>query len=255
VGPCRVLIRATDCPDGLPQGAIVVSEATDPDLVPHLRRAAAVLTEQGGVTSHAAIICRELGVPTIVGIAGLLDAVRDEDWLEVDASRGVVTSQCAPKRPPVAKPANVDSKPAVVGAKAHNLDMVRSFGFAIPEFVLVGCEDARQLASRPASPTSRRLVQATLAALGLTNGAKLAIRSSGVDEDGAHGSQAGKYRSLLNVDRKQMAEALCRFVKANHLGNGSGYRGSIIVQRMIDADYAGVCLTRDPRGGHANALI
>lgn len=255
-GPCRVVIRANDCPDGLPKGTILVSEATDPDLVPYLRSAAAVLTEQGGVTSHAAIICRELGIPTIVGIAGLLESVHDGDWLDVDAKRGTVTVKRAPKSPTAAKLPKVESTPAVVGAKAHNLQTARSFGFAIPEFVLVDCEDARRVASQPASPTSRRLVQATLAALGLTNGAKLAIRSSAIDEDRAHGSRAGQYRSLLNVDRAQMAEALCRFVKSNHLGsNGSGYRGSIIVQRMIDADFAGVCLTRDPRANHANALI
>jgi pyruvate,water dikinase len=76
-----------------------------------------------------------------------------------------------------------------------------------------------------------------------------------VDEDSSHGSCAGKYRSLLHVSRTKLADAVCRFVKANHLDNGAGYRGSIIVQRMIEADFAGVCLTREPRTGRDNALI
>lgn len=89
-GPCKVIIRADDCRSGFEKGAIVVSESTDPDLVHFLRAAGGVLTEQGGVTSHAAIICRELGIPTIIGIDGLLERVRDGDWVEIDAERGTV---------------------------------------------------------------------------------------------------------------------------------------------------------------------
>jgi phosphohistidine swiveling domain-containing protein len=253
-GPCRFIIRASDCRE-FAKGTIIVSEATDPDLVPYLRNAGAVLTEQGGVTSHAAIICRELGVPTIVGIDGLLDSVRDGDRLEVDAIRGVVkvmraaSEASSPSRPCL--PATSDW----AGAKAHNLERVRSFGFTTPEYVLLACKDALRIAGQPASDASRRVVRATLAALHLSNGATLALRSSAVDEDGSHGSCAGKYRSLLNVSKSKLGDAVCRFVKCNHLDNGTGYRGSIIVQRMIDADFAGVCLTREPRTGRDNALI
>jgi phosphohistidine swiveling domain-containing protein len=73
VGPCKVIIRADDHRESVSPGSIVVSESTDPDLIGILKNAGGVLTEQGGVTSHAAIICRELGVPTIIGIEGLLD--------------------------------------------------------------------------------------------------------------------------------------------------------------------------------------
>src|SRR5205807_610997 len=62
-GPCKIVIRADDCRSGFAKGTILVSESTDPDLVRFLRAAGGVLTEQGGVTSHAAIICRELGIP------------------------------------------------------------------------------------------------------------------------------------------------------------------------------------------------
>src|SRR5205085_1679657 len=68
VGPCKVVIRADDHREDFPDGAVIVSESTDPDLVELLKRAGGVLTEQGGVTSHAAIICRELNVPTVIGI-------------------------------------------------------------------------------------------------------------------------------------------------------------------------------------------
>lgn len=253
-GPCKVIIRADDCGAGFEKGTIVVSESTDPDLVPFLRAAGGVLTEQGGVTAHAAIICRELGVPTIIGIDGLLERVRDGDWVEMDAERGTVT--LAGPRPRPDRAALPPPSPEEVGAKAHNLAVVRSLGFRVPDFVVLGYEEARRVARRPGSRPSRQRVQQVLAELGLSNGDKLALRSSAVAEDRADGSRAGEYRSLLNVGRDEVAAALREFVASNGSGrNGDAYRGSVIVQRMIEADCAGVCLTREARTGHGDAVI
>jgi len=95
-----------------------------------------------------------------------------------------------------------------------------------------------------------------LAQLGLSNGDKLALRSSAVSEDRADGSSAGEYHSLLNVGRDQVAAALRKFVNSNRFDrNGAAYRGSVIVQRMVQADCAGVCLTQEARTGHGDAVI
>jgi phosphohistidine swiveling domain-containing protein len=254
-GRCKVVIRGDDCRTGFENGTIVVSESTDPDLVPLLRAAGGVLTEQGGVTAHAAIICRELGVPTIIGIEGLLERVRDGDWLDVDADRGTVTLAGSRVQPDLGTAPLADS-PEVVGAKAYNLGVVRSLGFRVPDFVLLGCEEAQRVARRPGSRPSRQLVHRVLGQLGLSNGDTLALRSSAVSEDRADGSGAGEYRSLLNVGRDQVAAALREFVASNRSGrNGAAYRGTVIVQRMIQADCAGVCLTQDGRTGYRNAII
>ncbi|MGE4063240.1 MAG: phosphoenolpyruvate synthase [Rhodospirillaceae bacterium] len=53
-----------------PKGAILVARHTDPDWVPLMRRARAIITEQGGRTSHAAIVSREFGLPAVIGAAG-----------------------------------------------------------------------------------------------------------------------------------------------------------------------------------------
>ncbi|NBC87194.1 MAG: phosphoenolpyruvate synthase [Bacteroidetes bacterium] len=53
--------------DAFPEGAVLVAETTDPDWVPIMRKASAIVTDHGGRTSHAAIVSRELGVPAIVG--------------------------------------------------------------------------------------------------------------------------------------------------------------------------------------------
>ena len=71
-------------------GDVLVSVETDPDLVPVMRRASAIVTDQGGITSHAAIIARELGVPCITGVAGATVIIQEGDLLVVDAWRGTV---------------------------------------------------------------------------------------------------------------------------------------------------------------------
>jgi phosphohistidine swiveling domain-containing protein len=251
VGPCKIVIRADDCREDFPAGAIVVSESTDPDLVEVLKRAGGVLTEQGGVTSHAAIICRELNIPTIIGIEGLLDRLHDGDMVRVDAERGIVTPLA--NRTGHAHDAEEAHTPEVVGAKAYNLGVVRSLGFAVPEFVALPAARVRQLVDKA---DGGRQLEGVVKRLRLAPHEKLAVRSSAVNEDGANGSMAGAYRSLLNIDKAVLPSALCEFLRSNEQRNGEGdYRGSVIVQRMIAADYAGVCLTLDPRTGQGNALI
>ena len=71
-------------------GNILVTTMTRPEFVPLMRKAKAILTQEGGVTSHAAIVSRELGIPCIVGIKNLLGNIKDGDYLKVDATKGVV---------------------------------------------------------------------------------------------------------------------------------------------------------------------
>ncbi len=88
-GVCRILYSASEV-NKIKKGNILVTGNTTPDYLPAMRKAAAILTEKGGLTSHAAIISRELNVPCIVGIPDLLNAIKDRDKVGVDASRGIV---------------------------------------------------------------------------------------------------------------------------------------------------------------------
>jgi rifampicin phosphotransferase len=71
-------------------GRIIVARSTDPGWVPILVGAAGLAVEQGGLLSHSAIVARELGIPTVVGVPGLFDRVHDGDVLELDGWTGVV---------------------------------------------------------------------------------------------------------------------------------------------------------------------
>lgn len=66
-------------------GDILVSSTTTPSIVPALRKAAAIITDGGGLTCHAAIISREFNIPCIVGLKVATTFVKDGDLLEVDA--------------------------------------------------------------------------------------------------------------------------------------------------------------------------
>ncbi|UNK44262.1 phosphoenolpyruvate synthase [Arthrobacter sulfonylureivorans] len=74
--------------DRFRDGSILVTEMTDPDWVPIMRRAAGIVTEHGGPTSHAAIISRELGVPAVVGTGNATDAISDGMMLTISCAEG-----------------------------------------------------------------------------------------------------------------------------------------------------------------------
>ncbi len=73
-----------------PEGNILVAPMTSPDYVFLMRQASAVITDTGGLTSHAAILCREMNKPCIVGTKFATQLFKDGDLLEVDVNKGVI---------------------------------------------------------------------------------------------------------------------------------------------------------------------
>jgi phosphohistidine swiveling domain-containing protein len=72
------------------EGDILVSVATTPSIVPAMKKAAAIVTDEGGLTCHASIVSRELNIPCVVGLKVVTKFVKDGDLLEVDATKGLV---------------------------------------------------------------------------------------------------------------------------------------------------------------------
>jgi pyruvate,water dikinase len=86
-GPARTIRSATDL-EQLQQGDVLVTEMTDPDWEPVMKRAAAVVTDRGGRTCHAAIVSRELGIPAIVGTATGTSAITTGADVTVSCAEG-----------------------------------------------------------------------------------------------------------------------------------------------------------------------
>jgi pyruvate, water dikinase len=76
----------------LQAGEVLVAPFTSPDWVPTMRRAAALVTDSGGVTCHAAIVSRELGVPCVVGTRDATTVLRDGEVVTVDGAEGTVVA-------------------------------------------------------------------------------------------------------------------------------------------------------------------
>lgn len=86
-GPVLV-IESVEEIDRFEEGAVLVTTMTDPDWVPILKRAAAIVTDLGGRTSHAAIVSRELGIPAIVGAGNATTALEDGQEVTVSCVEG-----------------------------------------------------------------------------------------------------------------------------------------------------------------------
>ena len=69
---------------------ILICQMTLPDYVPAMKRAGAIVTDEGGITCHAAIIARELKIPCIVGTQIATSSLKDGDLVEVDADKGII---------------------------------------------------------------------------------------------------------------------------------------------------------------------
>lgn len=72
------------------EGDILVAETTSPELMPACKKAGAIITDQGGLLSHAAIVSREMNIPCIVGTSNATEILKNGDMVEVDADNGVI---------------------------------------------------------------------------------------------------------------------------------------------------------------------
>jgi pyruvate,water dikinase len=71
-------------------GDVLVAKMTSPDYVPAMKKAVAIVTDEGGLTSHAAIVSRELGIPCVVGTKSATKTLKEEQIVTVDGSKGLV---------------------------------------------------------------------------------------------------------------------------------------------------------------------
>ena len=131
-GAVRVIGSREDAAK-LRDGEILVTHMTAPDWVPLMRRAAAIVTDSGGMTCHAAIVSRELGIPCVVGTAQATTVLKDGRVVSVDAGRGVVTEgvSAAKTRPapeevtPAAPSQPLETKLLVNLSEPSQLDRVK----------------------------------------------------------------------------------------------------------------------------------
>jgi phosphohistidine swiveling domain-containing protein len=91
LGRARVMIVPENAK--FQQGEILVTAMTRPEFLPIMKKASAIVTDEGGVTSHAAIVARELGIPCVIGTKIATKAIKTGDLIEVKANHGLIIIQ------------------------------------------------------------------------------------------------------------------------------------------------------------------
>jgi pyruvate,water dikinase len=138
-----------------------------------------------------------------------------------------------------------------VGGKAAALGRLARAGFDVPPFFVITGEVGADILD---------------AALGRIGPGPFAVRSSGLQEDGAAHSHAGQFASLLNVPRAAVPEAIAEVIASNDQAglaayratrglDGAGDRPAVIVQEMVPASHAGVAFSADPVSGRRDRIV
>ncbi|MCX6793917.1 MAG: phosphoenolpyruvate synthase [Candidatus Gottesmanbacteria bacterium] len=130
-GPVKILGSAREIGKIAP-GDILVAQQTNPDYVPAMRKAVAIVTERGGRTSHAAIVSRELGIPAVVGAKNIRSLLKDGLVITVNGSTGEVfkgavhIAQTKTKNIPTGQPLKTATKVYVNLAEPSRAEAVSS---------------------------------------------------------------------------------------------------------------------------------
>jgi len=115
-GVAKVVLTPEDASRLMKKGDVLVTTMTNPDYVPFMRLASAIVTDKGGITCHAAIVSRELGIPCVVGTENATKLMKTGQEYTVDARSGVVyegifKETVKPAAPAAVMPATFETAP------------------------------------------------------------------------------------------------------------------------------------------------
>lgn len=94
-GKAKICRNVVDAQKKIQPGDIMIAIGTDREFVPHMEKCAAIITEEGGITSHAAIVSLNIGIPVVVGVEGATSIIPDGETVTVDGQRGLIYSGTA----------------------------------------------------------------------------------------------------------------------------------------------------------------
>jgi pyruvate, water dikinase len=114
-GKVKIIKDASEL-EKIEKGDIMVTKMTTPDMVPAMQKAGAIVTDEGGMTCHAAIVSREMGIPCIVGTEHATEVLQDGQEITVHATRGIVYEGIMKVKEPIVAPQQVSTGEEIVTA-------------------------------------------------------------------------------------------------------------------------------------------
>lgn len=291
VGKAKICLTFEEC-NKLEEGEILITYGTDFDFMNAIIKSKAIITEEGGILSHASVISRELKKPCIIAFKGITKTLKDGDLIEVDATNGIV--KILEKQKNIIPNlelyegiyrTNQEVNVLEVGNKAYNLALMNKQGFNVPEAYFLSAKflnkiliDDNKLEEYMKYAKDLRRYKEDIWELidtvkipktifdGILDFEKntYAVRSSSTNEDGLNKSFAGQYITELFCGTIEFTIKSIRKCWKSLLGigleeyqdeNTNNISGGIVIQKMINADYAGVMFTKNPVSNNKDCII
>ncbi len=273
----------------LEKGEILIAYGTDFDFMNAIVKSSGIITEEGGILSHASVISRELKKPCIIAFKGITKLVKDGDLIELDAEKGTVKllekSQNKTKKILGIYHLTEKVERTEVGNKAYNLAELAKFNSNVPDAYFLGIsffknilEEQGKLAEyvKYASNLNKykeqiyKLIDETYIDPEIFKD-KLdfdkntyAVRSSSPNEDSDDKSFAGQYITELfcnsieftiNSIKKCWKSLLGVHLDKYKTENNDAIFGGIVVQKMVNADFSGVMFTKNPVSNNKDCIV
>ncbi len=273
----------------LEKGEILVAYGTDFDFMNAIVKSSGIITEEGGILSHASVISRELKKPCIIALKGVTKLIKAGDLIELDAERGtvkVIEENTTDKNKVIGLFSLHDKvKREEVGNKAYNLSKLARFNDNIPEAYFLGISFFENLLMTQGNYTKYveyaanmekykddiyELIDNTyidkdiFAPLLDFEKYTYAVRSSSPNEDSDDKSFAGQYITELFCNSMDFTIESIKKCWKSLLGVGlekykteknNAIFGGIVIQRMVTADYSGVMFTKDPVSNNNDCIV
>ncbi len=273
-GRARLIRDAADF-DRIERGDVLIAKYTSPAYNVLLPLLGAIVTDRGGLLSHAAIVAREYGIAGVVDTRDAMSRIADGAIVRVDGTAGTVTvvrapdmSASKPATPAVPKAARAapvpvyeptthgrvvalrDAAALEFGGKAKALAAALAHRLPVPDGVALDADLVARIVN--GDQTARDKLLSAIAALP----APWAVRSSAVGEDSAQASFAGQHSTVLGVQPGELFEAIAAVHASGHTDAAIAYRArmnvtgaprmGIVVQTLLRPDISGVMFSRDP---------
>lgn len=276
----------------LKAGEILVTYGTDFDFMNAMIKSNGIITEEGGILSHASVISRELNKPCIIAFKGITSIIKNGDYIEMDAKEGKVSiiNDKIKKRETKKELTGFYSlgtkkEASEIGNKAYNLSLLYNYNCNVPEAYFLGISFFENILKEQgkydeyiqyADKLSKYKddIYKLIDSINIPdevfnyldfNKYTYAVRSSSPNEDSSSKSFAGQYVTELFCNSKEFTiksikkcwKSLLGFGLDNYqdLENINTRFGGIIIQRMVAADYAGVMFTKDPIANNRDCII
>jgi phosphohistidine swiveling domain-containing protein len=282
------------------EGDILVSASTSVQILPVMKKAAAIITDTGGITCHAAIVAREIKTPTVIGTRIATKVLKDNDFVEVDAGKGLIKIKGEKMAKNILWFNEISKKDVpLVGGKGASLGEMSNHGFPVPPGFCVTAQayeafldksgakkeifeilkkndvDKTEQLQKASDKIRDMIIKAKMPddikKDIVSNYAKLdgfvAVRSSATAEDLPDASFAGQQDTYLNVKGSDdvvrnvqkcwaslfMARAI--FYREKNKFQHDQVLISVVIQKMINSDSAGVMFTINPVTNSDEELI